>query len=84
MSNKVMVAIILLIILIIWNFILVEKKSERYRALKELKYFKILEEGFKTTDYNERKKLNNELKGVYVCLFFLGVIAISYIGEMGE
>ena len=81
MSNKVMVAIILLIILIIWNFILVEKKSERYRALKELKYFKILEEGFKTTDYNERKKLNNELKGVYVGLFFLGLIAISYFGE---
>ncbi len=82
MSYKVLA--ILMIIIMICNFISVKNKSERYRNLKELKYFKILEEGSKAADFIERKKLNNEFKGCYGCLFFLGSIAIMYFGKRWE
>lgn len=75
------ILLIVAIISIVFNLKRVKNVFERCRNLKKLKYFYILEEGPRTTDYAVRKKLDSDFHGVYFGMFLIGIIILSYLQE---
>lgn len=78
--DRVMLLIVI-IISVVFNLKREKNMVERCRNLKELKYFYILEEGSRTTDYAMRKKLDSDFHGVYFGVFLIGIIILSYLQE---
>lgn len=75
LHKKIILAIIIALVILIANIWLKKKELKELKKLRELKCYNILK-GKPSVDYNKRRDLNKELRGIYASLWFLIVLCI--------